>query len=287
LIHIKKDDQTESKIPAKPLLNRTKTPPNIAKSPTSKDTSESSVKFAKQSSDNTLKSLKFSKTSDTSSTMVKQSSDVSPITRQTQLNANKSKSHTTVSVKNVPCSPKDNPGKFNSPDLVSSCSNSNQGGTKSPDVVGSNSKFNLSFRTVQKTPTLPRGGQKTPTTPLKPLNITSKIASLSERKKSPTGNASVAKSLSPSIKETNNGGTKLSHLTPKVSAKTEIKSADGSAAAKTNPLQRVASGKSNVASLQQKFEANKNNSSVARTMPSANKKSVARTTEVGGGGSRK
>jgi len=294
LIHIKKDDQTESKVSAKPLLNRTKTPPNIAKNPTSKDTSESSVKFAKQSSDNTLKPLKFSKTSDTSSTMVKQSSDVSPITRQTQLNANKSSSdlnkedsHTTVSVKNVPCSPKDNPGKFNSPDLVSSCSNSNQGGTKSPDVVGSNPKFNLSFKTVQKTPTLPRGSQKTPTTPLKPLNITSKIASLSERKKSPTGNTSVAKSLSPSIKEANNSGTKLSHLTPKVSAKTEIKSTDGSTAAKTNPLQRVASGKSNVASLQQKFEANKNNSSVARTMPSANKKSVARTTEVGGGGLRK
>lgn len=287
LIHIKKDDQAESK--AKLPLNRTKTPPNIAKSPTSKDTSESSVKLAKQSSDNTLKSLKSSKASDTSSTTAKHSSDVSSTARQTQLNASKSssdldkeESHTTVSVKNVPCSPKDNPGKFNSPDLVSSCSNSNQGGTKSPDVVGSNPKFSLPLKTVQKTPTLPRGGQKTPTTPLKPLNITSKAASLLERKKSPTGNVNVAKSLLPSAKEANNG-TKPSHLTPKISAKTEIKSGDGGAAAKTNPLQRIASGKSNVASLQQKFEASKNNS-VARTMPSVNsKKPVARTTEVGGG----
>lgn len=295
LIHIKKDDQTEGKIPAKPPLNRTKTPPNIAKSPTSKDTPESSVKLARQSSDNTLKSLKSSIAPDTTTT--KESSDVSPIARQTQLNVNKSssdldkeESHTTVSVKNVPCSPKDNPGKFNSPDLVSSCSNSNQGGTKSPDVVGSNPKFSLPLKTVQKTSTLPRGGQKTPTTPVKPLNVTSKAASLSERKKSPTGNASVAKSLSPSAKEANgNGGTKSSYLTPKtaVSAKTETKNGDGGAAAKTSPLQRVASGKSNVASLQQKFEANKNSSGVARTMTSANKKLVARTTEVGGGGVRK
>lgn len=295
LIHIKKDDQAESKIPAKPPLNRTKTPPNIAKSPTSKDTPESSVKLTRQSSDNTLKSLKSSKASDTNSITAKQGSDVSPTARQTQLSASKSssdldkeESHTTVSVKNVPCSPKDNPGKFNSPDLVSSCSNSNQGGTKSPDVVGSNPKFSLPLKTVQKTPTLPKGGQKTPTTPLKPLNITSKATGLSERKKSPTGNATVAKSLSPSAKEANNGGTKSSHLTPKVSAKTETKNGDGGAATRTNPLQRVAGGKSNVASLQQKFEANKNNSGVARTMPSANsKKLVARTTEVGGSGVRK
>ncbi|XP_011065358.1 PREDICTED: uncharacterized protein LOC105152646 [Acromyrmex echinatior] len=295
LIHIKKDDQTENKVPAKPPLSRTKTPPNVAKSPTSKDILESSVKLARQSSDNTLKSLKSSKVSDTSSTMVKQSSDASPIARQTQVNASKSssdldkeESHTTVSVKNVPCSPKDNLGKFNSPDLVSSCSNSNQGGTKSPDVVGSNPKFNLSLKTVQKTPTLPKNGQKTPTTPLKPLNITSKTTSLSEKKKSPTGNASVVKSLSPSVKDANNSGTKPSHLTSKMFAKTEIKNGDGGTAARTNPLQRVASGKSNVASLQQKFETNKNSSGVARTIPSANnKKPMARTTEVGGGGLRK
>lgn len=295
LIHIKKDDQAESKVPAKPPLNRTKTPPNIAKSPISKDTPESLIKLTRQSSDNTLKSLKSSKASDASLTMSRQSSDVSPTARQTQLNANKSnsdldkeESHTTVSLKNVPCSPKDNPGKFNSPDLVSSCSNSSQGGTKSPDVVGSNPKFSLPLKTIQKTPTLTRGGQKTPTTPLKPLNVTSKAAGLSERKKSPTGNASVAKSLSLSTKETNNSGTKPSNLTLKVSAKTEIKSGDGGVTARANPLQKVASGKSNVASLQQKFEANKNSSGVARTMPSANgKKSVARTTEVGGGGVRK
>ncbi|KAL0129837.1 hypothetical protein PUN28_001827 [Cardiocondyla obscurior] len=295
LIHIKKDDQVESKVSIKPQLNRTKTPPSIAKSPTSKDTPESSVKLARQSSDNTLKSLKSLKASDANSTMAKQNSNVGSTARQIQLNTSKSnsdldkqESHTTVSVKNVPCSPKDNPGKFNSPDLVSSCSNSNQGGTKSPDVVGSNPKFSLPLKTVQKTPTLPRSGQKTPTTPLKPLNITSKAVSLSERKKSPTGNASVAKSLSPSAKEANIG-TKPLHLTPKASGKTELKSIDGSAATRANPLQKVASGKSNVASLQQKFEANKNNSSVARTMPSVNnKKLMARTTtEVGGNGVRK
>lgn len=295
LIHIKKDDQTENKVPAKPPLNRTKTPPNIAKSPTSKDAPESSVKLARQSSDNTLKSLKSSKASDASLTTVRQNSDVSPTARQTQLNVNRSnsdvdkeESHTTVSLKNVPCSPKDNPGKFNSPDLVSSCSNSNQGGTKSPDVVGSNPKFSLPLKTIQKTPTLPRGGQKTPTTPLKPFSVTGKAVGLSERKKSPTGNASVSKSLSPSAKEANNGVTKPSNLTSKGSVKTEIKSGDGGTATKANPLQKMASGKSNVASLQQKFEANKNSSGVVRTMPSANgKKSVVRTTEVGGGGVRK
>nr|XP_012222956.1 PREDICTED: uncharacterized protein LOC105672528 isoform X2 [Linepithema humile] len=288
LIHIKKDDQGESKV--KPSLSRTKTPPNIAKSPTLKESAESSVKLARQSSDNTLKSLKPSKTCDANSATPKPSSDASPTVRQTQLNASKSnsdldkeESQTPVCVKNVPCSPKNNPGKFNSPDLVSSCSNSNQGGTKSPDVVGSNSKFSLPLKTVQKTPTLPRGGQKTPTTPLKPLNITSKAASLSERKKSPTGNANVTKSLSPSAKEPSNGGTKTSQLTSKTPTKMETKNGDGGAAAKTNPLQRAANGKSNVASLQQKFEANKNNSGVTRIITSASKKPVARTTEVNGG----
>lgn len=290
LIHIKKDDQGESKVPVKPSLSRTKTPPNIAKSPTLKESAESSVKLTRQSSDNTLKSLKSSKTSDANSAAPKPSSDASPTARQTQLNGKsnsdlgKEESQTPVSVKNVPCSPKNNPGKFNSPDLVSSCSNSNQGGTKSPDVVGSNSKFSLPLKTVQKTPTLPRSGQKTPTTPLKPLNVTSKAANPSERKKSPTGNATVTKSLSPSAKEPSNGSTKTSQLTSKTPAKTETKSGDGGAATKTNPLQRVANGKSNVASLQQKFEANKNNSGITRTITSASKKPVARTTEVSGGG---
>lgn len=294
LIHIKKDDQGESKVPIKPSLSRTKTPPNIAKSPTLKESAESSVKLARQSSDNTLKSLKSSKTPDVNSVTPKPNSDASSTARQTQLNASKSnsdpdkeESQTPVCVKNVPCSPKNNLGKFNSPDLVSSCSNSNQGGTKSPDVVGSNSKFNLPLKTVQKTPTLPRSGQKTPTTPLKPLNNTSKAASLSERKKSPTGNASVTKLLSPSTKEPSNGGTKTSQLTSKTPTKVETKTGDGGAAAKTNPLQRAANGKSNVASLQQKFEANKTNSGVTRTIMSASKKPVARTTEVSGGGVRK
>lgn len=289
LIHMKKDEQIDNKTPVKPPLNRTKTPPNIAKSPASKDTTETGAKFTRQSSDNALKSSK-PKTADANPTAAKPNSDA----RQTQLSASRSnsdlgkeESRTTGSVKNVPCSPKNNPGKFNSPDLVSSCSNSNQAGTKSPDVVGSNPKFSLPLKTVQKTPTLPKSGQKTPTTPLKPLNMTSKAAGLSERKKSPTGNASAVKPLSPA-KESNNGGTKTTHLTSKVPGKTDIKSgADADikgGGTRTNPLQKAASGKSNVASLQQKFEANKNNLSVARTTPNTSKKPVARTEVSGGGG---
>ncbi|XP_032680075.1 uncharacterized protein LOC116848283 [Odontomachus brunneus] len=309
LIHIKKDDQAESKAPAKPPFNRTKTPPNIAKSPAVKETPESNTKLARQSSDNTIKSSKQHPDSggggglsSSRSSKSNATTDASPIARQTQLNANKSNSdlgkddsHTTVdrvSVKNVPCSPKNSLSKFNSPDLVSSCSNSNQCGTKSPDVVGSNPKFSLSLKTVQKTPALPKGA-KTPTTPLKPLGVTSKAAGLSERKKSPTGNASIAKSLSPSsAKEATTVTTKLtSHLASKVAGKVETKSADSNNGAKMNPVQRAASGKSNVASLQQKFEANKNIGGIARTISSANNKkpiavtaAAARTTEVSGGG---
>lgn len=280
LLHIKKDEQTDNKIPLKPPLSRTKTPPNIAKSPNLKETSESSVKLTRQSSDNTLKSMRPSSKAFDASSTTKQSSD--PTARQTPLSKSnsdlgKEDSRTTVSVKNVPCSPKDNPSKFNSPDLVSSCSNS---GTKSPDVVGGSSKFSLPLKTIQKTTsTLPRSGQKTPTTPLKPLNITSKTGSLSERKKSPNGN--VTKSLSPTSKEPNNGGIKVSSLTSKITAKAETKGTDGNGGAKTTPFQRAANGKSNVASLQQKFESNKNSSGVARTIPS--KKPLARATEVNGG----
>lgn len=304
LVHIKKDDQAESKAPAKPPLNRTKTPPNIAKSPTSKETPESNVKLTRQSSDNTLKHSgrqgsdsgllpsKFSKASDACSTTAKQSANASPTARQTQMNTSKSssdlgkdESHTTVSVKNVPCSPKDSLGKFNSPDLVSSCSNSNQCGTKSPDVVGSNPKLSLALKTVQKISTLPKN-TKTPTTPLKPLAITSKSTSLSEKKKSPIGNVGVAKLLSPSVKDVADGNKLAPHLTSKVSAKTETRNSDNSAT-RTNPLQRAASGKSNVASLQQKFEANRN-PGVVRTISNTNKKSaIARAAETNGSGARK
>lgn len=284
LIHIKKDDQVDGKGPIKPSLNRTKTPPNIAKSPSVKEAAESNVKLARQSSDNTLKSSKQQPENSclSSSRSPKATADA----RQTQLNASKSTSDldkdsstvNSVSVKNVPCSPKDSLSKFNSPDLVSSCSN--QCGTKSPDVVGGNPKFSLSLKTVQKTPTLPKGA-KTPTTPVKPSSA--KATALSERKKSPTGNATIAKSPS-AAKE----ATKLTSHLPKVANKTDTKSADP--AKLLNPVQRAASGKSNVASLQQKFEANKGSAGgvVARTTPSgANKKPAAVTTarvaEVGGG----
>lgn len=319
LIHIKKDDQSESKVPVKPPFSRTKTPPNIAKSPTVKETPESNTKLARQSSDNTLKSSKQhpdnnsggggGSLSSSRSSKSNATTDASPNARQTQLKASKSNSdlnkddssHTTVnsvSVKNVPCSPKNSLSKFNSPDLVSSCSNSNQCGTKSPDVVGGNPKFSLSLKTVQKTPTLPKGA-KTPTTPLKSLGVASKTVGLSERKKSPTGNTNIAKSLSvSSAKEAATATTKLtSHLPSKVTTKAETKGVvDGNNGAKMNPVQRAASGKSNVASLQQKFEANKNIGGIARTI-SNNKKPVAvtttmtaaaaRTTEVSGGGVRK
>lgn len=295
LLHINKDDQTENKILIKPLLNKTKTSPNITRNPTFNETRESNLKLTRQSSDNMLKpdkqyfdsglSLsKPSKLSDANLATAKQ--DASPTWKQTQLSTNKScinldkEFHTTistVSVKNVPYSPKNNMGKFNSPDLVSSCSNFNQRDTKSPDVVGSNSKFNLTLKNVQKTPTLPKIA-KTPTTSLKPSNITSKQASLLERKKSPVGNVNVAKSLS-----FNENSSKMSYV-PKVSVKTETKNYDGEEreGGKISSVHKTTSINSNVASLQQKFEPNKN-SSVTRTITSAsNKKPAMRTTETSG-----
>ncbi|XP_014487434.1 PREDICTED: disintegrin and metalloproteinase domain-containing protein 12 isoform X2 [Dinoponera quadriceps] len=262
-IHIKKDDQAESKVPA---FNRTKTPPNIAK-----ETPVES-KLARQSSDNTLKSSKQHPGDNNNcgglSSSRSSKSTTTDASRQTQLSKSNSDldkddpraTINSVSVKNVPCSPKDSLSKFNSPDLVSSCSN--QCGTKSPDVVGSNPKFSLSLKTVQKAPTLPKG-VKTPTTPLKPSSVASKTG-LSERKKSPTGNAASITAKS-AAKEAIVG-----KLTSSKVVKTEAKSADG---ARMNPVQRAASGKSNVASLQQKFEANKN-AGIARTIPSATKKPV-------------
>ncbi|XP_061941870.1 uncharacterized protein LOC108002262 isoform X3 [Apis cerana] len=195
----------------------------------------------------------------------------SPVKQDARTNANR------LSLKTVPCSPKDNGGKFNSPDLVSSCSNSNQISTKSPDVVGNNPKVNFQPKNVQKTPTLSRGSAaKAPATPVKPLNIASKGGGLAEKKKSPTGgNANAIKSIS--AKEP---ASKISQAKPG-GQKTEAKGGDS--AAKANPVQRAASSKSNVASLQQKFEANKNVNAVAsRTIPSVHKaqRAVGKTTET-------
>lgn len=64
---------------------------------------------------------------------------------------------------------------------------------------------------------------------------------------------------------------------PKLAQKTEVK---GDSGPKANPVQRAATGKSNVASLQQKFEANKN-ANAPRTVLSVHKKTVGKGTEPG------
>ncbi|XP_071867032.1 disintegrin and metalloproteinase domain-containing protein meltrin isoform X2 [Bombus fervidus] len=265
--HSKSDEGTnDNKEPLKPPLGRTKTPPNIAKGSITKD-ANSGVRQAldtasksKQYSDSSLKKQGSNASVDSTG----QNSDTKGgNANQSNGSLEKQDSHTNVnrlSLKTVPCSPKDNGGKFNSPDLVSSCSNSNQISTKSPDVVGNNAKLNFQSKNVQKTPTLSRGSTtKAPATPIKPLNIASKGTSVAEKKKSPTGNTSVTKSLS--AKES---ATKSAQSKP--SQKTETKDSG----AKTNPVQRAASSKSNVASLQQKFEANKN-VNAPRTIPNVHK----------------
>ncbi|XP_054006349.1 uncharacterized protein LOC128891135 isoform X1 [Hylaeus anthracinus] len=261
----------DGKEPAKPPLGRTKTPPHIAKGSTTKEANDATKTATRQALDNASKSKPYS---DGNSKPSKPGSDVgqtsnaqSPDKQDSRTNVNR------LSMKTVPCSPKDNGGKFNSPDVVSSCSSSNQSSTKSPDVLGNNPKFSFQPKTVQKTPTMPRGSAtKTPSAPLKPSSIATKTASLAEKKKSPT-NAS--KSFGVSAKES----ISKSSL-PKAAQKTETKGA-GDSGTKTNPVQRAATGKSNVASLQQKFEANKN-VNASRTVPSAHKKTVGKTIEMTG-----
>ncbi|KAK1122649.1 hypothetical protein K0M31_009092 [Melipona bicolor] len=257
----------EGKEPAKPPLGRTKTPPNIASkaSIAAKDAnaarqgSESTASRSKQYSDSSSKkqasNANMDSIADAKGGNGNQLANDNPEKQDSHANVNR------LSLKTVPCSPKDNGGKFNSPDLVSSCSNSNQISTKSPDVVGNNAKMNPQPRNVQKTPTLSRGSAtaKAPATPIKPSSIASKGTSLAEKKKSPTGNASLSKSLA--AKEPASKGSQ-----PKPSPKTETKDSG----AKTNPVQRVAGSKSNVASLQQKFEANKN-VNAPRTIASVHK----------------
>ncbi|OAD56513.1 hypothetical protein WN48_03200 [Eufriesea mexicana] len=282
----KNEEVAESKEPVKPPLGRTKTPPSMTKGSITKDTNEARA-ATRQALDNALRSKQYS---DSSLKGSKQGSNASvdaagknsdakgSNANQSNGSLEKQDSHTNVnrlSLKTVPCSPKDNGGKFNSPDLVSSCSNSNQISTKSPDVVGNNPKLSFQPKNVQKTPTLSRGSAaKTPATPTKPLNIASKGTSLAEKKKSPTGNVNATKSLSSAAKEP---ASKNSQAKP--GQKTEAK--NGDSAAKSNPVQRAASSKSNVASLQQKFEANKS-VNASRTIPSVHKKTVGKTTETTG-----
>ena len=272
------EDTVDGKEPAKPPLGRTKTPPHIVKGSTAKEANEATARPAtklpldtalrsKQNPDGSLKGTKQGSNANMDATG--QASNANQADKQdSRANVNR------LSLKTVPCSPKDNGGKFNSPDLVSSCSSANQTGTKSPDVLGSNPKLSFHAKNVQKTPTLPRGSSpKSPSTPFKPLSIASKATALAEKKKSPTtGNAN--KSLS----STKEPASKTSQQ-PKLAQKTEAKSGDSGA--KINTVQRAAGGKSNVASLQQKFEANKN-VNAPRTVPSIHKKTVGKATEAVG-----
>ncbi|KOC59226.1 hypothetical protein WH47_11302, partial [Habropoda laboriosa] len=274
----KTEEQTvESKEPApvKLPLGRTKTPPNVGKS--AKETNDARA-ATRQALDNALRSKQYSDSS------LKGSKGPNTDADTNGGSLDKQDSHERLSLKTVPCSPKDNGGKFNSPDLVSSCSNSNQISTKSPDVVGNNNpKCSFQPKSVQKTTTLTRGGNTgkavSATAAFKPLSIASKGASslADQKKKSPTG-GNAAKSLSTSTKDAaaSKGGAQT-----KPGQKTETKSSGGDT--KTNPVQRAASSKSNVASLQQKFEANKN-VNASRTIPSVHKKPVGgKTTETTAG----
>ncbi|CAK9824753.1 Disintegrin and metalloproteinase domain-containing protein 12 [Anthophora retusa] len=275
----KSAEQTaENKEPAKLPLGRTKTPPNMGKG--TKETNEGRT-ATRQALDNALRSKQYSDSSLKGSKQPNSNTDADSSASQSNGGSmDKQDSHNRLSLKTVPCSPKDNGGKFNSPDLVSSCSNSNQISTKSPDVVGNNPKCSFQPKNVPKTlSTLTRGniGKTSSTAPLKPLSIASKGTSpTDQKKKSPTGSA--IKSLSASTKEpTSKGGTQT-----KLGQKTETKN-NGGGDTKTNPVQRAASSKSNVASLQQKFEANKN-VNAPRTIPGVHKKTIGgKTIEMAAG----
>ncbi|XP_046591917.1 uncharacterized protein LOC107216740 isoform X1 [Neodiprion lecontei] len=304
---LKKDEKKEeSKIPAKPPLNRTKTPPNLGKPFTSKQmldsntktgkqgATESSLKPTRQGSDTSLKTSRQG--SETSLKSSKQSGSLNksnPSLNKSNTNLNRSSNNlnkngsssnlSTMSLKSTSSSPKSsalNLTATNSPDLVSSCSNSSQNMTKSPDVLGNNPKaMTGTMKNIVKTPTMTRS-VKTPTTPPKPTAILMKSASLVDKKKSPTGNTSIAKSLS--AKESTANKTALQ---TKTSAKNEAKV--GGETTKVNPVQKAAGSKSNVASLQQRFEINKN-TNPTRTMSAIGKKSaVGKTIDVGRSSSAK
>ena len=249
-IDVKKDKEDKSS--TKPPLNRTKTPPTITKgkqnesrtiqkSPriASEKGSKPSGLKSRQGSDSSLKSEK-------SPSMVEKSSSLEKPEAETD--------------KSVPSNSKETT-KFSSPDVVSSCSNSNQNNTKSPDVLICNSK-SASSKISQKTST--GKSLKTPTMPPKPTGLLSKAASFADKKKSPTASVQVIKRISFNAKEG--------------SGKSEIKGVE--AAVKTNLINKIASNKSNVASLQQKFEPNKS-TTVKKSLPiNVKKNSVEKSLEA-------
>lgn len=203
--------------PTKPPLSRTKTPPSLSKI---NSKNNDIIKTTRQGSDTSLKSPKTPEAQSTS----RQGSD-------TSLKSNKSSGSKSVKDLNTTTPKTSNSGvksKNNSPDLVSSCSTSSSNTSESPDVLGNGGKF----KNIQKTPTLPRG--KNSTMPPRPSNIVTKAATFAERKKSPVTSPKVV--AKPVIASKNLG-----------LIKNDIR----------QPLQKAAGSKSNVASLQQKFEQNK------------------------------
>lgn len=121
----------------------------------------------------------------------------------------------------------------NSPDVVSSCS-TNSPTSGSPDVLGNSAKL-INKNIQQKTTPVTAKFNKNPIMPVKPSSIVTKTAIFNERKKSPTTN--ITKSLSTNLKDDNN---KLSQTTKND--------------AKINTEKLLTGNKTNVATLQKKFE---------------------------------
>ncbi|XP_043499071.1 uncharacterized protein LOC122522245 isoform X2 [Polistes fuscatus] len=281
---------------SKPLqLSRTKTPPSLTNKAytsmrtTTKQNSEISTKSPVQSPDggNNITTTTIKNTLD-KNTKARQV----PIQNKSNGNINKQNNsidkldsnNTSVngsSVKSVPSSTnnKDDSNKLNSPDLVSSCSNSNQNSTKSPDVLGNNHKLNVVPKTqTQKSLTLSRA-TKAPAMPMKPLSIVSKAASLTEKKKSPSGNVNIIKSFSSSTTRDNTLNNKISPSSNKNPSKTS--DAKTTIDSTINPVQKAANSKSNVASLQQRFETNKtSHANSTRALANVNKKALGKVSDV-------
>nr|XP_050862590.1 uncharacterized protein LOC127069525 [Vespula vulgaris] len=300
---IEKKEEGKSVLGNKPLqLSRTKTPPSLNKAHASTRTNKqnsseiissksSSVQLSPDGTNNTMKH-NLEKTTKNRHVPIQNKTNGNINKHQNNIIDNKlDSSNTSVvnasSVKSVPFNTnKDDTGKLNSPDLVSSCSNSNQNSTKSPDVLGNNPKLVLASKTaIQKSSTFSRN-TKAPAMPMKPLSIVSKAASLTEKKKSPSGNVNVIKSFSSTASRENNSKISPTNATnatttttatiTKHSPQKDTKTITDST---INPVQRAANSKSNVASLQQKFEANKNSNSTRVLSNVNNKKTLGKASD--------
>ncbi|XP_043270654.1 uncharacterized protein Meltrin isoform X1 [Venturia canescens] len=303
----KNEDKKEEKL--KSTSNRTKTPANIGKTTSlmTKQSSDSDAKLTRQSSDTVSKLLTKQNVeasanvkpssrqgSDSSLKTSRQGSDTSlksssnKVSSPTRSNgsSNKSSSNSekrdsisslnSVASKNSLSSAitsKDNPGKINNiPDLNASCSAANPNASKIlPDVTfGSNMKNNAAKITQKATSTTTRLPNKTPSMPPKPGSILTKAATFAERKKSPTTptspNTALTKSLSLAAKD-----SIAKSLVLQINKTAPQKSDGKTNETRTNPVQKAAGSKSNVASLQQKFETNKI-SNPGRTVSAVNKK---------------